>query len=153
MLVADVVARLVGTRKDLGASQISFLFCKKPKLFCSVFTLACVCVSVFDLGRITPRDRSSSKKLAESSPIYTGIRSILVLGERLQGTHYGLVATRKEVHAQVIDAVQAVLAEEATQEGESVEKSSVRLLSSPLEFLSCLIQSELGFFSLPLSFS
>jgi 3'(2'), 5'-bisphosphate nucleotidase len=46
---------------------------------------------------------------------------------RTLGTNYGVVAARKEVHAQVIEAFQAVLAEEVTQEGESVEKkSSVR---------------------------
>ena len=36
---------------------------------------------------------------------------------RTLGTNYGVVAARKEVHAQVIEAVQAVLAEEATREG------------------------------------
>jgi 3'(2'), 5'-bisphosphate nucleotidase len=41
---------------------------------------------------------------------------------RTLGTNYGVVAARKEVHAQVIEAVQAVLAEEATtrREGEPV---------------------------------
>jgi 3'(2'), 5'-bisphosphate nucleotidase len=38
---------------------------------------------------------------------------------RTLGTNYGVVAARKEVHAQVIEALQAVLAEEATQEGEN----------------------------------
>jgi 3'(2'), 5'-bisphosphate nucleotidase len=50
---------------------------------------------------------------------------------RTLGTNYGVVAARKEVHAQVIEALQTVLAEEATQEGEPVEKSSVRFLSPP----------------------
>ena len=46
---------------------------------------------------------------------------------RTLGPNYGVVAARKEVHAQVIEALQAVLAEEATrEEGEPVEKSSVR---------------------------
>lgn len=49
---------------------------------------------------------------------------------RTLGTNYGVVAARKEVHAQVIEVVQAVLAEEATtKEGEPVEKSSVRFTS------------------------
>jgi len=39
---------------------------------------------------------------------------------RTLGTNYGVVAARKEVHAQVIEAVQAVLAEEATHEREAV---------------------------------
>ena len=38
---------------------------------------------------------------------------------RTLGTNYGVVAARKEVHAQVIEALQAVLGEEATQEGEN----------------------------------
>jgi len=42
---------------------------------------------------------------------------------RTLGTNYGVVAARKEVHAQVIETLQAVLAGEATQaeEGEPVE--------------------------------
>ena len=44
---------------------------------------------------------------------------------RTLGTNFGVVAARKEVHAQVIEAVQAVLAAEATQ-GESGEESAVR---------------------------
>ncbi|KAN0105471.1 3',5'-bisphosphate nucleotidase [Russula decolorans] len=38
---------------------------------------------------------------------------------RTLGTNYGVVAARKEVHAQVIEALQALFAEEATQEGEN----------------------------------
>ena len=44
---------------------------------------------------------------------------------RTLGTNFGVVAARKEVHAQVIEAVQAVLAAEATQ-GEGGEESVVR---------------------------
>jgi 3'(2'), 5'-bisphosphate nucleotidase len=44
---------------------------------------------------------------------------------RTLGTNFGVVAARKEVHAQVIDAVQAVLAEEAVQgEGDSKESAA-----------------------------
>jgi 3'(2'), 5'-bisphosphate nucleotidase len=44
---------------------------------------------------------------------------------RTLGTNFGVVAARKEVHAQVIDAVQAVLAEEAAQgEGGGEESAS-----------------------------
>ena len=41
-----------------------------------------VCVVSICLCRTTPPDRSSSKKLAESSPIIVGVRSILVSGAR-----------------------------------------------------------------------
>ena len=54
---------------------------------------------------------------------------------RTLGTNYGVVAARKEVHAQVIEAVQAVLAEEATQEEEPVGKSSVRIPSLLFRFV------------------
>ena len=54
---------------------------------------------------------------------------------RTLGTNYGVVAARKEVHAQVIKAIQAILAEEeAKQEGEAVEKSKSSVRFSLLEF-------------------
>jgi hypothetical protein len=54
------------------------------------------------------------------NPLVPSIGSSVTLG-----TDYDVIAARKGVHAQVIEAVQAVLTEEAiTREGESVEKSA-----------------------------
>jgi len=39
---------------------------------------------------------------------------------RTLGTNYGVVAARKEVHAQVIEALQVFLADETTREGEPI---------------------------------
>jgi 3'(2'), 5'-bisphosphate nucleotidase len=55
---------------------------------------------------------------------------------RTLGTNFGVVAARKEVHAQVIEAVQAVLA----TEGEGGKESAVRFPLRPL-FLGCLTNS------------
>jgi hypothetical protein len=52
---------------------------------------------------------------------------------RTLGTNYGVVAARKEVHAQVIEAVQAVLAAEVAQ-GEGGEESAVCFSPSSLIF-------------------
>jgi hypothetical protein len=55
---------------------------------------------------------------------------------RTLGTNFGVVAARKEVHAQVIEAVQAVLAADAAQ-GEGGEESAVCFPLPPL-ILGCL---------------
>jgi hypothetical protein len=56
-----------------------------------------------------------------------------------------VVAARKEVHAQVLEAVQAILAEEATrtQEGKTAEKSSVRFFLF-LDFFFELLFDSIG---------
>jgi hypothetical protein len=45
---------------------------------------------------------------------------------RTLGRNFGVVAARKEAHAQVIEAVQAVLAESAAAQGEGKESTAVR---------------------------
>ena len=64
---------------------------------------------------------SGSLLVEEAGGIITDYCACLLdfgLGRTL-GTNYGVVAASKEVHAQVIEALRAVLAEEATQEGEN----------------------------------
>ena len=45
---------------------------------------------------------------------------------RTLGRNFGVVAARKEVHAQVIEAVQAVLAAESAAQGEDKKSTAVR---------------------------
>jgi hypothetical protein len=118
------VARLVGTRKRSG--------CVKTDVFFIHFTShVCECVVYAYV-----QDHATGSLLVEEAggviTDYRGRSLDFGLGRTL-GTNYGVVAARKEVHAQVIEALRAVLAEEATQEGEPVEKSSVRFsLSLPI---------------------
>ena len=49
------------------------------------------------------------------------------LGSTL-GRNFGVVTAREEAHAQVVEAVQAVLAEFAAAQGEGKESTAVRLL-------------------------
>jgi len=77
-------------------------------LFC--FTLVCVCVQDHATGSLLVEEAGGIITDYRGRPLDFG------LGRTL-GTNYGVVAARKEVHAQVIEAVQAVLAEEATREG------------------------------------
>jgi hypothetical protein len=67
---------------------------------------------------------------------------------RTLGTNFGVVAARKEVHAQVIDAVQAVLAEEAAQGEGGGEESAVRFSTFLSDFLGYLTNWNDFFFPL-----
>lgn len=120
------MARLVGTRKRSG--------CVKTDVFSIHFT-SHTCARV--VYAFVQDHATGSLLVEEAGGIITDYRGRPLdfgLGRTL-GTNYGVVAARKEVHAQVIEALRAVLAEEATQEGEPVEKSPVRFLS-PSRFLS-----------------
>jgi hypothetical protein len=119
----------VGTRKRSGCVNGCFhSFAKKKK----DINLTVTCFV---------QDHATGSLLVEEAggviTDYRGRPLDFGLGRTL-GTNYGVVAARKEVHAQVIKALQAVLAEEVTQEGESIEKkSSVRFFFlSPSRFLS-----------------
>ena len=83
----------------------------RKKSGCVMLFLFFACDS-YVLRSTTHLGCSSSKRLAASSRIIVGVRSTLASGVR--SVDFGVVAARKEVHAQVIDVVQALLAESAT---------------------------------------
>lgn len=88
------------------------------------FTCGCVCLCILLVCWFVQDHASGSLLVEEAGGVITDYRGRPLdfgLGRTL-GTNYGVVAARKEVHAQVIEAVQAVLAEEATtrREGEPV---------------------------------
>ena len=119
--VAGVVARLAGTRKRSGCVTVFPFLPPKNLLNLTTFFLG---------GGCFVQDHATGSLLVEEAggiiTDYRGRPLDFGLGRTL-GPNYGVVAARKEVHAQVIEALQAVLAEEATrEEGEPVEKSSVR---------------------------
>lgn len=78
----------------------------------------CCCVALCGL-----QDHASGSLLVEEAGgVISDSRGLPLdfgLGRTL-GRNFGVVAARKEIHAQVIDAIQAVLAEEA-EEGEGEE--------------------------------
>jgi inositol monophosphatase family protein len=147
------VGVLVGTKKKSGYDTKCLYFSKKLIILKTFFFSLYVCFVLQDHA-------SGSLLVEEAGGIVTDYRGRPLdfgLGRTL-GTNYGVVAARKEVHAQVIKAVQEVLAEkeDATQEGEAVEKSksSVRFFSPGIRV--CLTQSEIGgvfFFDSTRSFS
>ena len=80
------------------------------------FTCVCVCLCILLVCWFVQDHASGSLLVEEAGGIITDYRGRPLdfgLGRTL-GTNYGVVAARKEVYAQVIEAVQAVLAEEAT---------------------------------------
>ena len=93
----------VGTRKRSGCVK-KWIILILPPLMCFV------------------QDHTSGSLLVEEAggiiTDYRGHPLDFGLGCTL-GTNYCVVAASKEVHAQVIEALRAVLAEEATQEGEN----------------------------------